>query len=91
VSGNWGYIDLSRCSENWFYAKSCEQYNLDMDNITWTLVKFIEPECDHLGRFRMVYILFFLVIHSTEPLSRCETSAETYCTNSITNPVIENS
>jgi len=29
--------------------------------------------------------------HSTEPLSRCETNAETHCTNSITNPVIENS
>jgi len=27
--------------------------------------------------------------HSTEPLSRCETSAETHCTNSITDPVIE--
>jgi len=27
---------------------------------------------------------------STELLSRCETSAETHCTNSITNPVIEN-
>ena len=29
--------------------------------------------------------------HPTEPSSRCETSAEIYCTNSITNPVIENS
>jgi len=29
--------------------------------------------------------------HSTEPLSRCETSAETHCTNSITNLGIENS
>jgi len=29
--------------------------------------------------------------HSTEPLSRCEISAETHCTNSITSPVIENS
>jgi len=26
---------------------------------------------------------------TTEPLSRCETSAETHCTNSITDPVIE--
>jgi len=28
--------------------------------------------------------------HSTEPLSRCETGAETHYTTSITNPVIEN-
>ncbi|XP_047153582.1 uncharacterized protein LOC124825088 [Vigna umbellata] len=59
-----GGIDLSRCSENWFCGKSCEKIHnglhdllgkpvlVGVDNLTWTLVKFIEPECDDVGRIR---------------------------------------
>ncbi|QCD81859.1 hypothetical protein DEO72_LG2g2189 [Vigna unguiculata] len=59
-----GGIDLSRCSENWFCGKSCEKIHeglhgllgkavpVGVDNLTWTLVKFIEPECDDVVRIR---------------------------------------
>ncbi|XP_068461968.1 increased DNA methylation 1-like [Phaseolus vulgaris] len=59
-----GGLDLSRCSENWFCGKTCEKIHeglfqllgkpvsVGVDNLTWTLVKFIEPECDDLGRIK---------------------------------------
>jgi len=47
-----------------------------------TAPKHLQPTSNHCSPHHS---------HSTEPLSRCETSAETHCTNSITNPVIENS
>ncbi|CAJ1941953.1 unnamed protein product [Sphenostylis stenocarpa] len=57
-------VDTSGCPENWFCGRSCERIHdslhqllgrpvsVGVDNLTWTLVKFIKPDTDDRGRVR---------------------------------------